>query len=720
MLTQATALLITNLCSMRTLLVLLFFLPAVIRAQCPDPDSVLQHSIIVSPIWGPFPSPSIYIGANPPILFNWSVITVALPANGKMPLPLVNQDPPLGPKKWLKNGFCRIYYPDMQDTLLLATGRYLNGKKSGLWTWYHTNGEISCRGRYVNGLKTGLWTEYNEGHGQYETGNYAAGRKQGKWETRGSDSVLATKRFFNQGLLHGTDETYIDGRLAQQCTYAYGLNHGKCITYDNDRVSVEQNFVRGTMTSALYYNGEGKLQSKTEYFGNSRTETMYEDNQKTITHYRGDEMHGWHLVYVNGVLTTKQYYRNGNLHGYSMTLQGDEKDICYYKSGNLNGPFTRYKKTNDQWLASRKAYYVNGEQEGAYFEKSDDGSTYFAQYEKHRLKGLAYKLSPTGDTLFSAHYVDGEIHGRYLNITGQEKTIAQYRVGSKTHELKYINNEQVSEKFFRNGYEYNPKQSTQINETGQLQEEQYGADGKLKTRRIFAPEGLDRMRQSDFFPNGNINRMVFYAEHRKQEALLLNEKGDTLEYENLENWSPQGRQIRRYAVSAGHGYVVKGWFDHGSNEGYTELFYADTVEENGTQKTNLILAARGEMYKGQPFRHWELFYADGAKKYEGCLCGIASLNASQPYMPFQAQSPVNITNQYIACGNHILYYPSGRIKEKRQHNHVEVYDETGALQESGDLKNEVRQGLWRIYDKTGKEIRKDTYEDGSLVRSIAL
>jgi len=46
---------------------------------------------------------------------------------------------------------------------------YLNGQEHGLWTEYHSNGQMAARGHYANGKEVGHW-EFWSSDGSLEEG----------------------------------------------------------------------------------------------------------------------------------------------------------------------------------------------------------------------------------------------------------------------------------------------------------------------------------------------------------------------------------------------------------------------------------------------------------------------------------------------------------------------------------------------------------------------
>jgi len=59
-------------------------------------------------------------------------------------------------------------------------GEMVDGKKEGLWTFYHRNGDIRTHGEMVDGKKEGLWTSYLESwEGIFKESNYKDGKLHG-------------------------------------------------------------------------------------------------------------------------------------------------------------------------------------------------------------------------------------------------------------------------------------------------------------------------------------------------------------------------------------------------------------------------------------------------------------------------------------------------------------------------------------------------------------
>ena len=46
-------------------------------------------------------------------------------------------------------------------------GEYVDGRQSGRWVWWHSNGQTASRGEYRDGAKLGQWRRWTES-GQLE------------------------------------------------------------------------------------------------------------------------------------------------------------------------------------------------------------------------------------------------------------------------------------------------------------------------------------------------------------------------------------------------------------------------------------------------------------------------------------------------------------------------------------------------------------------------
>jgi TonB family protein len=130
----------------------------------------------------------------------------------------------------VKNGEFLQYY---QNTLI-TKGRYLNDQKTGIWYYYSGPNQIERIGSYTNGVKDGQWTHY------YQNG------------------VLASKIYFNQGVIDSTLGYYPNGTLAHHYARANDGSGKGTSYYPNGQViekfSTQDNLLHG-LCSHYFDNG---------------------------------------------------------------------------------------------------------------------------------------------------------------------------------------------------------------------------------------------------------------------------------------------------------------------------------------------------------------------------------------------------------------------------------------------------------------------------------
>jgi antitoxin component YwqK of YwqJK toxin-antitoxin module len=60
-------------------------------------------------------------------------------------------------KSFYNENVQEIYSSERSKKLVYANGRFQNGLKNGVWTYYNCDGSIAYMGNYVNGLREGKW-----------------------------------------------------------------------------------------------------------------------------------------------------------------------------------------------------------------------------------------------------------------------------------------------------------------------------------------------------------------------------------------------------------------------------------------------------------------------------------------------------------------------------------------------------------------------------------
>lgn len=169
------------------------------------------------------------------------------------------------------NGICVSFYDGglKRDEIHVKAG-----KRNGLMTIWHTNGQTFRTVRYENGEKHGKQTERDEEGRIRSEACFKHGIKHGlesAWYENGKKSKEAN---FDNGVEHGTyTEWYIDGQKRHEFHFVHGKKNGLASRwYSNGSKSIEVTLVDGTP--------HGKF-TEWNFDGTIRIEYFYENGRRT-------------------------------------------------------------------------------------------------------------------------------------------------------------------------------------------------------------------------------------------------------------------------------------------------------------------------------------------------------------------------------------------------------------------------------------------------------
>ena len=106
---------------------------------------------------------------------------------------------------------------------VVATGAYLNGKKTGAWT------ESGDSGSYKAGERDGVWTRVDDQGAKLSEGAYVGGSRNGRWTYWTPDGTVLAKGSFDRGARSGT-WTISDPEMAGAQVLVF--RNGKLATVD--------------------------------------------------------------------------------------------------------------------------------------------------------------------------------------------------------------------------------------------------------------------------------------------------------------------------------------------------------------------------------------------------------------------------------------------------------------------------------------------------------
>ena len=191
-------------------------------------------------------------------------------------------------ERGLQQGSWKEFYPTGE---IKADGVYENGKRIGLWNFYHQNGKQEQVGKYVKGKPDGSWRwfyesgnilreevfekgipidemrEYSDSGKVICKGSFLDGEKDGFWFTEDND--YKEEGIYKGGVQYDDWKFYFlsNGKLQHKGKYVDGQENGKHVFYyDNGQISEEGEFILGQRDGKWrHFDNEGKLLSVIEY-----------------------------------------------------------------------------------------------------------------------------------------------------------------------------------------------------------------------------------------------------------------------------------------------------------------------------------------------------------------------------------------------------------------------------------------------------------------------
>jgi len=98
-----------------------------------------------------------------------------------------------------------IFYEKFNDVPItgevtgLSTGILIEGKREGIWRWYHTNGQLITKAEFKNGIRNGFFEDYFYNGQMGAQGDYKNGVRHGHWKFYGQDGSLRVSQRYKDG-----------------------------------------------------------------------------------------------------------------------------------------------------------------------------------------------------------------------------------------------------------------------------------------------------------------------------------------------------------------------------------------------------------------------------------------------------------------------------------------------------------------------------------------
>ena len=377
------------------------------------------------------------------------------------------------------NGFCQ-YLPEKD--MLVGPALYINrfgsvsntgafdtnGKLTGEWTQYHTNGEVASVGSFVNGELDGKSTYYydtgiisaivNYKNGQpdgrienykligykYEDVDYKGGQKQGKEVGYYPDQSIYYEYLYDNGKLNGPYKVfYEDGSTNNEGNFKNDLYEGEVVGYyRSGQIKSSYTYKEGVLNGpAVEYYEDGQVQSTGAYKNDKQLGEWKQYNSAgALIQVEAYDERGK----VNGPTKNLDYL--GRVETVYMKKKGEITELINYdtegeviskykvkggelkfKNLNVNGvPVSEGKFVNEtragEWKnfdpyggLANVSHYENGLKSGE--EKNYILNEYLASsynYKEGKREGLTIDYHPNGSFSRQANFKEDNLHGSYV------------------------------------------------------------------------------------------------------------------------------------------------------------------------------------------------------------------------------------------------------------------------------------------------------------------
>lgn len=322
-------------------------------------------------------------------------------------------------------GSFTAYYPNGK---VKSQGEYdKDGKQTGTWTYYYSNGNKAEERPMENGKITGVVTNYFENGKVKDKGAFVEGKRVGVVEYFHPNGQVLGKRNYRNGefvsfgdffdengtvsLQNGTGsltEYFDNGAVSFKGNYLNGKLHGNSSWYfTNGKLSTNANYSNGILNGTYQgYFESGSMMEKTPYVNGkiSGTAEYYHPNGKIL----GRD------IYRNGDFLRPEEYFDEN--GKSILSNGSGLQLTYHNNGKINLRMTYLdycRNGKAQW------YFSNGQlKQEAIYKYS----------EAHKPFGLRWEIvssfDESGKPLEKGTLKEG--NGTWISYDNGKKVVTEY------------------------------------------------------------------------------------------------------------------------------------------------------------------------------------------------------------------------------------------------------------------------------------------------------
>lgn len=410
----------------------------------------------------------------------------------------------------------QILYPTGE---LNVEGKFEDGLRTGLWSYYDRYGNKFKQEKYVAGVLSDTLITYHENGQIHEIVLYKDGERNGMYLNYNIYGDLTEEGYFkNDNYDREQYSYYQDGTLSEELYYMNGEQHGIQLYYaTNGKLKMMHEYDEGLIIRHNYYdtlgnvidlyseyNGEVELHDPSNAYVNyfatylngeaNGTQTFYGPNKIVLSkgNYVNNYKTGkWQWYHANGKLSEESNFINGLIQGVSTEyyLSGKPSYVANFEYGDAQGPFKWYHENGKIQLEGN---YLDDERHGIVTSYSPDGSVILIRNYRFGVVTSYSYLGPDGKAL------------PFIPITKSADSIVTYHknkhlaIQSKRPNglidglyLTYYENGQVYEKEY---FKYGNNDGLALN---------YYPDGKIMLECNYL-KGVKHGTEKKYFANGKL------------------------------------------------------------------------------------------------------------------------------------------------------------------------------------------------------------------------
>ena len=472
-----------------------------------------------------------------------------------------------------KQGIWTEYY---ENGKLYSTQNYTDNRKDGIYKQYTKDEKIKYTEEWEYGEQLNSIDYYSNGQIQIVK-QYRDGIKNGIAESFYETGELKKKYNYKNDKLNGSIYTYNKaGNIIKQETYSNGnliKNNKELIDYNEfkDLLNLDKRFIHFNMTDKeidYYSNLEKNFLEKIEKIS---TEFIIHKEHFSFSIHKDPKGNEWNLTVISEntplsdtrgnykkcfdellyqikyeelfielarqkqIINLNNLNQEGKKEGlWIIPRQEDfiQKEICYFKNGNLDGKFAKIFDNNE---VAEIGTYRNNVKEGKAFSYYSETLNLQEEknYENGILNGKYKNFLYTGELYCEGNLKNGKFDGILKSYHIENKKLFLWQIMEYKNGLEHG----VATNFFPNG---NIKEKFNMKE-GNLYGEsiKYYENGNIKEKSYYITKNNNSLRDGEyklFDPNGTLIEKLKYQEGKIIENLLkkdnLWEKTDNKENSN--------------------------------------------------------------------------------------------------------------------------------------------------------------------------------------------